>query len=149
MSSIAGDFETKATDVIGLFLHPPQLAVAVSLDEPTAIQALDRPDPVLPLTPGRAERHGFEYFATERCRSTLPLIPRAVRSLDRPQSVLPVRSSSPFLPTMLEVSPLTKRFMSSFSISRLIKLTEFRLFLADHPPVHVHSTRSTPHGLTD
>src|SRR6266516_1440261 len=30
-------------------------------DEKTAIQALDRRDPVLPLSPGRAERHGFEY----------------------------------------------------------------------------------------
>ena len=28
----------------------------------TAIQALDRLDPVLPLSPGRAESHGFEYF---------------------------------------------------------------------------------------
>ena len=28
----------------------------------TAIQALERLDPVLPLSPGRAERHGFEYF---------------------------------------------------------------------------------------
>jgi hypothetical protein len=27
----------------------------------SAIQALDRPDPVLPLSAGRAERHGFEY----------------------------------------------------------------------------------------
>jgi len=26
------------------------------------IQALDRKDPVLPLSPGRAERHGFEYY---------------------------------------------------------------------------------------
>jgi len=32
------------------------------VDEKTAIQALDRLDPVLPLTPGRAERHGFEYY---------------------------------------------------------------------------------------
>ena len=31
-------------------------------DEKTAIQALDRLDPVLPLSPGRAERHGFEYY---------------------------------------------------------------------------------------
>ena len=28
----------------------------------SAIQALDRLDPVLPLSPGRAERHGFEYY---------------------------------------------------------------------------------------
>jgi hypothetical protein len=32
------------------------------IDEKTAIQALDRLAPVLPLSPGRAERHGFEYF---------------------------------------------------------------------------------------
>ena len=31
------------------------------LDEKTAIQALDRRDRVLPLSPGRVERHGFEY----------------------------------------------------------------------------------------
>ena len=56
------DFETKAADVIGLYLNPPQHAVVFSVDEKTAIQALDRKDPVLPLSPGRAERHGFEYF---------------------------------------------------------------------------------------
>ncbi|WP_265303826.1 IS630 family transposase [Verminephrobacter eiseniae] len=56
------DFETKAADVIGLYLNPPQHAAVFSVDEKTAIQALDRKDPVLPLTPGRAERHGFEYF---------------------------------------------------------------------------------------
>ncbi len=37
-------------------------AAVFSVDEKTAIQALDRKDPVLPLSPGRAERHGFEYF---------------------------------------------------------------------------------------
>lgn len=31
------------------------------MDEKTAIQALDRRDPILPLSPGRAVRHGFEY----------------------------------------------------------------------------------------
>src|SRR6218665_1079646 len=44
------------------YLTPPQHAAVFSVDEKTAIQALDRKDPVLPLTPGRAERHGFEYF---------------------------------------------------------------------------------------
>jgi transposase len=55
------DFEAKAADIIGLYLHPPQHAAVFSVDEKTAIQALDRKDPVLPLSPGRAERHGFEY----------------------------------------------------------------------------------------
>jgi transposase len=56
------DFEVKAAEVIGLYLNPPQHAAVFSVDEKTAIQALDRKDPVLPLSPGRAERHGFEYF---------------------------------------------------------------------------------------
>ncbi|MBV8833586.1 MAG: hypothetical protein JO108_30685, partial [Acidobacteriaceae bacterium] len=37
-------------------------AAVFCVDEKTAIQALDRMDPVLPLSPGRAERHGFEYY---------------------------------------------------------------------------------------
>ena len=56
------DFERKAADVIGLYLNPPQHAAVFCVDEKTAIQALDRLDPVLPLSPGRAERHGFEYY---------------------------------------------------------------------------------------
>jgi transposase len=55
------DFETKAADVIGLYMNPPQHAAVFCVDEKTAIQALDRRDPILPLSPGRAERHGFEY----------------------------------------------------------------------------------------
>jgi transposase len=62
MASNDPDFERKAADVIGLYLHPPQHAAVFCVDEKTAIQALDRLDPVLPLSPGRAERHGFEYY---------------------------------------------------------------------------------------
>ncbi|MCW8237381.1 IS630 family transposase, partial [Verminephrobacter eiseniae] len=52
------DFETKAADVIGLYLNPPAHAVVFCVDEKTAIQALDRKDRMLPLSPGRAESHG-------------------------------------------------------------------------------------------
>jgi transposase len=61
LASADPDFEAKAADVIGLYLEPPDHAVVLCVDEKTAIQALDRLDPVLPLSPGRAERHGFEY----------------------------------------------------------------------------------------
>lgn len=56
------DFESKAVDIIGLYMNPPQHAAVFCVDEKTAIQALDRLDPVLPMSPGRAERHGFEYY---------------------------------------------------------------------------------------
>lgn len=56
------EFEAKAADIIGLYLKPPAHAAVFCVDEKSAIQALDRLDLVLPLSPGRAERHGFEYF---------------------------------------------------------------------------------------
>ena len=48
--------------MIGLYLSPPQHAAVFCVDEKSAIQALDRLDPVLPLSPGRVEKHGFEYY---------------------------------------------------------------------------------------
>src|SRR5690242_10414742 len=62
MASEDPDFEKKAVDIIGLYLNPPQHAAVFCVDEKSAIQALDRLDPRLPLSPGRAERHGFEYY---------------------------------------------------------------------------------------
>jgi transposase len=62
MASPDPEFESKAADIIGLYLNPPQHAAVFCLDEKTAIQALDRKDPRLPLSPGRAERQGFEYY---------------------------------------------------------------------------------------
>lgn len=62
MTSEDPDFEKKAVDIIGLYMNPPQHAAVFCVDEKSAIQALDRLDPRLPLSPGRAERHGFEYY---------------------------------------------------------------------------------------
>jgi transposase len=57
MASTDPEFEEKAADI-----KPPLNAAVFCVDEKSAIQALDRLDPVLPLSPGRAERHGFEYY---------------------------------------------------------------------------------------
>ena len=62
MASNDPQFEEKAADIIALYMTPPQHAAVFCVDEKTAIQALDRLDPVLPLSPGRAEKHGFEYY---------------------------------------------------------------------------------------
>jgi hypothetical protein len=48
--------EPKIRDVVGLYLHPPQGAVVVSVDEKSQIQALDRTQPILPLRPGPARK---------------------------------------------------------------------------------------------
>jgi hypothetical protein len=51
MASDDPEFESKAADIIGLYLNPPQHAAVFCGDEKTAIQALDRLDPVLPGQP--------------------------------------------------------------------------------------------------
>jgi transposase len=53
--------EAKVTDVVGLYLDPPDGAIVLSLDEKTQIQALDRTQPMLPLRPGQVERHTHDY----------------------------------------------------------------------------------------
>ena len=55
------EFEPKMLTVVGLYLHPPQNAVVLSVDEKTSIQALDRTQPRLPMKPHRIERLSHEY----------------------------------------------------------------------------------------
>jgi transposase len=52
----------KVTDVVGLYLHPPENAIVLSVDEKSQIQALDRTAPILPLQPGLAERRSHDYL---------------------------------------------------------------------------------------
>src|SRR5437879_7245679 len=46
-------FLEKLTDVVGLYLNPPQQAIILCVDERSQIQALDRTQPGLPLKKGR------------------------------------------------------------------------------------------------
>ena len=47
-------FEEKVTDVVGLYMNPPDRALVLCVDEKSQIQALDRTQPGLPLKKGRA-----------------------------------------------------------------------------------------------
>jgi transposase len=51
----------KVRDIVGLYIHPPQHAVVLCVDEKSQIQALDRTAPLLPLRPGQAERRTHDY----------------------------------------------------------------------------------------
>jgi len=50
-------FLEKMTDVVGLYLNPPQQAIVLCVDEKSQIQALDRTQPGLPIKPGRCGNH--------------------------------------------------------------------------------------------
>jgi transposase len=51
----------KVTDIIGLYLAPPENAVVLCVDEKSQIQALDRTQKVLPMQPGHAEQRTHDY----------------------------------------------------------------------------------------
>jgi len=54
-------FVEKVRDVVGLYLSPPENAIVLSVDEKSQVQALDRTQPILPMTPGQAERGTHDY----------------------------------------------------------------------------------------
>ncbi len=54
-------FVEKVRDVVGLYLNPPDRAIVLSVDEKSQVQALDRTQPLLPMTPGQAERGTHDY----------------------------------------------------------------------------------------
>ena len=54
-------FLEKLTDVVGLYLNPPQKAVVLCVDEKSQIQALDRTQPGLPLKQGRCGTLTHDY----------------------------------------------------------------------------------------
>jgi transposase len=56
------DFDTKLADVVGLYLHPPERALVLCVDEKSQIQALDRTQPALPMWPGLPARMTHDYL---------------------------------------------------------------------------------------
>ena len=133
------DFETKAADVIGLYMNPPRHAVVFCVDEKTAIQALDRLDPVLPLSPGRAERNGFEYYR----HGTLSLYAALNAATGEVLGKTAARHTSEefvtFLSDILHQQGHREIHIIVDNLSAH-KTQRVRDFLQKHPNVHMHYT---------
>ena len=54
-------FSEKLTEVVGLYLNPPEKALVLCVDEKSQIQALDRTQPGLPMKPGRCGTFTHDY----------------------------------------------------------------------------------------
>ena len=140
MASDDPDFESKAADIIGLYLNPPRHAAVFCVDEKTAIQALDRLDPVLPLTPGRDERHGFEYYR----HGTLSLYAALDTASGRVHGKTAARHTShdfvAFLKEVVSLCPRHKQIHIILDNLSAHKTTLVREFLERHPRVKFHFT---------
>jgi transposase len=134
------DFETKAAEVIGLYLNPPQHAAVFCVDEKTAIQALDRKDPVLPLSPGRAERHGFEYYRHGTLSLYAAFNTRTGEVLGKTAAR---HTSAEFVAFLTDIVAHQRRgkeihvIADNLSAHKTKRVDEF---LAAHPNVHLHFT---------
>ena len=70
----------KVHDIVGLYLNPPDRAVVFCVDEKPQAQALNRTQPVLPMTPAQAERGTatYERHGTTSLFAALNVLTRAV-----------------------------------------------------------------------
>jgi len=134
------DFEQKAAEVIGLYVNPPQHAAVFSVDEKSSVQALDRLDPVLPMSPGRAERHGFEYYR----HGTLSLY----AALDTKTGAVigktaPRHTSQEFVAFLSDIVASQPRGREIHIIADNFSAHKTKLvkqFLESHPKVKIHYT---------
>jgi transposase len=140
MASDDPDFERKAADVIGLYVNPPQHAAVFCVDEKTAIQALDRLDPVLPLSPGRAERHGFEYYRHGTLSLYAALNTRSGQVLGQTAARHTTEEFVAFLGQIVALQPRGREIHIIADNLSAHKTKRVAQFLAEHPKLHLHFT---------
>lgn len=140
MRSTDPAFEAKAADIIGLYLNPPQHAAVFCLDEKTAIQALDRLDPVLPMSPGRAERHGFEYYRHGTLSLYAALDPRTGAVVGQTAARHTSADFVQFLTTVVATQSRRREIHIILDNLAAHKTKQVQAFLAAHPAVRLHFT---------
>jgi transposase len=140
MASDDPEFESKAADIIALYLKPPQHAAVFCLDEKTAIQALDRLDPVLPMSPGRLERHGFEYYRHGTLSLYAALNATSGQVLGRTAARHTSEEFVAFLGDVVASQLVGREIHVILDNLSTHKTARVRAFLNDHPDVHLHFT---------
>src|SRR5262249_4208818 len=131
-------------DVIGLYVNPPAHAAVFCVDEKTAIQALDRKDRVLPLSPGRAERHGFEYYRHGTLSPYAAFNTKTGEVLGKTAARHTSAEFVAFLADIVVNQPANKEIhviADNLSAHKTKQVTEF---LDRNPTVHLHFTLTRP-----
>jgi transposase len=110
------------------------------VDEKTAIQALDRKDKMLPLSPGRAESHGFEY----KRNGTLSLFAALNTTTGEVLGKTAARHTSAqfvaFLSDVIASQPTGREIHVICDNVSSHKTQAVEAFLTDHPNLQMHFT---------
>lgn len=140
MASDDPQFEKKAAQIIGLYINPPQHAAVFCVDEKSAIQALDRLDRRLPLSPGRAERHGFEYYRHGTLSLYAALNPQTGEVIGQTASRHTSQEFVAFLGEVVGSQPVEREIHIILDNLSAHKTPLVHQFLAAHPNVQLHFT---------
>lgn len=129
----------KVTDVVGLYLAPPENAIVLCVDEKSQLQALDRTQPMLPMQPGHVERRTHDYVrhGTTTLFAALEIatgkVTGAVKPRHRHQEFLA------FLKQLARAYPDEELHLVMDNYATH-KRPEIRNWLAANPRIHVHFT---------
>jgi transposase len=133
------DFEAKLLDVVGLYLNPPENALVLCVDEKTGIQALDRTQPLLPLSAKRPRSWTNEYVrhGTQTLLAALEIASGQVVAhvKQRRTTVNFLR----FLKDVIAAFPQRELHMILDNLN-IHKNQAARNWLKRHPRVHFHYT---------
>lgn len=139
-------FAAKVTDVVGLYLDPPEHAIVLSVDEKTSIQALERTQRPLPLRTGRAERHTHDY----RRHGVLDLFAALeVATGQVTHAFSPTHTAADFLRFMKKVARTypDRELHVVLDNSSTHNTDEIRAWLQAHPRIHFHYTPTSASWL--
>lgn len=134
------EFEEKVTDVVGLYMNPPDKALVLCVDEKSQIQALDRSQPGLPLKPGRAATMTHDY---KRHGTTTLFAALDVKSGFVVGECLPRHRAKEFLRFLRKIDRATKKSLDLHLVLDNYgthKTPEVKAWLAKHPRFHLHFT---------
>lgn len=140
-------FIDKVRDIVGLYLHPPDRALVLSVDEKSQIQALDRTAPMLPLRPGQPERrtHDYRRHGTTSLFAALDVATGKVigechrrhRSAEFLQFLKTIETA---VPDDLDIHLVLDNYGTH-------KTPQIRRWLVAHPRFHVHFTPTSASWL--
>jgi transposase len=133
----------KVTDVVGLYLDPPENAIVLCVDEKSQIQALDRTAPMLPMQPGLPERRTHDYVrhGTSTLFAALEIATGNVTAACKPR-----HRHQEFLAFLKQVARAYPETADGTELHLVMdnyathKKAEVRDWLAANPRIHVHFT---------
>ncbi len=140
-------FEERVTDIVGLYLDPPDRAVVLCVDEKSQIQALDRTQPGLPLKKGRAATVTHDY---KRHGTTTLFAALDVKSGTVIGDCMPRHRAKEFLKFLRQIDkavPIQRDVHLVLDNYATHKTPEVKAWLDKHPRFKLHFTPTSASWL--